>query len=113
MHDLAVASRYEQPDGRGLEVRVFEDGREEMSLHVVDTHERQLARPSGGLAERVADQQRPDETRALGGSYRIEVVGMDPCLDQGPVGERPDRLDVGACGDLGNHSAEPGVQLDL
>ncbi len=67
------------------------------------------------LASATPDQQRADEARAVGDGHRLDARpgGVRPGQRQGLGQHRGQQLDVGPAGQLGDHPAVPGVQVDL
>ena len=76
MDDLRVAARRKQDHRWRLEVVELETRSHEVPLHVIDSDKGELPCPSRRLAERVADEERPDQPRPGGGCHAIEIVGM-------------------------------------
>ena len=91
-----------------------------MALKVVHTHQRLVGSPGRALGERHAHHQRTHQARRVRDAHTVKV-GPGQTLHakalrrnvQAFVAHAADGLDVLAAGDLGNHAAEAGMEVDL
>ena len=84
-----------------------------MPVEVVDGDERQAARPRESLRGRQADEERTDQSRALGDGDTIDVLEARVRLRECLADYRRDQLEMAARRDLGHDAAVGRVQLRL
>ena len=75
--EARVPARDEQPEVRKRD-RTIEEDREQVALEVVDADEGQAALERDPLRDLQADEQRADETRAVGRRHGLDVVERRP-----------------------------------
>ena len=110
-----MAPRHQQDHQRPTEFGLFEERREEVGFEVVDPHHRHAPSHGQGLGLGHADQQRPDEpgTMSHGDAVDSATGVIRSGLLEGVGQDRGQQLDVGPAGQLGDHAAVAGVQVDL
>ena len=111
--DLAMAAGCKENHGRRFVRREFETGGVEMALHVVDAVERLLERPRQRFAEGESHHQRSDQTRTLGRSDGVELIGVNPGDRKCLVDQRPNRFDVCPGRHFRHHTTKSCVLLGL
>ena len=84
-----------------------------MALEVVDRHERQRTGVGERLREVEPHEQRAGQPRPVGHGHRVDLVEAAGCARQRLVQHGDHRLHVLARGQLRDHAAVFGVQLDL
>jgi len=65
-----------------------------VALQVIDRGERQPLRRGERLRRGEADEQRPDQPRALRRGDQLQLVQLDPSLVQRALDDRVDQLEV-------------------
>ena len=73
-HEHRVPARHEQHDHRQVDVGVLEEAGVQVGLEVVHRHERHVPHQGQRLGGADADEQRADQTRAVGGGDRVDVA---------------------------------------
>ncbi len=112
-HEHGVPARHQQHQQRGPEGRVLQETGVEVGLHVVDGHERHLPDQGEGLGRAHPHEEGAGQPGADGGRHRVELVALEARLHQAAGHHRREQLHVGPAGDLGDHPAEAGVEVDL
>ena len=108
-----VPAAREEAGERRLEGLGPQVERRDVRAEMVDRHEREAARPGDRLRGREADEQRADETGALGDGDPADVVEAPPRVVERRAQDRRNELEVPSRGDLRHHAAVPRVELGL
>ena len=108
-----VAAGDQHHDQRELQRRVFQEGRIEVGLHVVDADEWDVPRQRQRLRRRHTDEQRADQAGPDGARDRVDALFGDAGLDDRAGDHRVEQVEVGTAGDLRHDATELGVQIHL
>ena len=85
----------------------------QVALEVVDADDRHAPSERQRLGRGDADEEGADEARSRRHPHRGQVGPRHAGLVERPADDLGDHLDVGTAGQLGDHTAERGVQVDL
>ena len=108
-----VSAAREQAGERRLDRGGLEVERGDVPLEMIDRDERDATRPRECLRGRDADEERSDQTRALGDRDALDLVERYVGDAEGVADDRPDELEVPPRRDLGHDAAEPRVEVCL
>ena len=120
MYEQRVAARHERHHRGRLEIGRADLVRVQVAFEVVDSDERQASRPCRTLRERDPHHERAHEARRVRHGNGIQIApGQTFDAQRGSshvetlVAHAADSLDVLAAGDLGHHTAEARMEVDL
>src|SRR5207248_6892557 len=102
---VAVTAGHDQSEDRWPEIRLLEQGGEDMGGQMTDADHRQFARPRDRLSEVDADQKAADQAWPPGYGDAIDLLPAGTRVLQRALDHRHQRLEMRARGNLRHDSA--------
>src|SRR2546421_665728 len=108
--EVAVATRHDEPQHRGPELRLLELRGEDVGSQMADADHRQLAGPGDRLGQVDPDEQAADQARAARHRDSIHLLPAGARVLQRPLDDGDQGLEMRARRDLRHHTSIRRVQ---